>query len=94
MKYQCVHQDTGLCKTCFDYEVEIERLKGRYEHWFKEATKARGELSRIQGITVWDILINTQGCKLNKEDCSAIKCSSFFKCRAIAIAIVERIKEE
>ena len=26
MKVQCVHNDTGLCKTCWDYEQEIARL--------------------------------------------------------------------
>lgn len=23
MKYQCIHQDTGLCETCFNYESRL-----------------------------------------------------------------------
>jgi hypothetical protein len=45
-----------LCPFCIEkgYRREIEKLrvelkqaKGRYEYWFKEATKARGKLIRL-----------------------------------------------
>ena len=39
MKAQCVHSDTGLCKTCFEYEVEIAALKNQLQQGKEEVYK-------------------------------------------------------
>ena len=31
MKAQCVHSDTGMCETCFNYETRIFDLKARLD---------------------------------------------------------------
>ncbi len=43
MKYQCEHNDTGLCKSCFEYEVKIAELKEKYE------SRTQGDCGETEG---------------------------------------------
>ena len=36
VKYQCVHQDSGLCETCFKYEAKIASLTARMKELEEE----------------------------------------------------------
>ena len=55
-KYCCTHGDIGHCPYCETAEhaaeiatlrAELSMTRGRYEHWFKEATTLRADNERL-----------------------------------------------
>lgn len=54
IKCQCVHSDTGLCETCFNYEVKLEEaqraLKTAHEIFGSESDKLGARILELTAL--------------------------------------------